>query len=497
MSIKRIIPSDTSSSSTWINIFDFTDQYFNEEHSVTETLTDTDIYTDELAKFTKLAGKDIKIMHLNINSLFLKIDEIHAILDTKEFDMVFLNETKLDSFIPNTKVCHHGYNIQRRDRDYSDSIGLGKKGGGLIVYTKKYLNCSISISNNFEAIHVKLLTSKKNVNFLACYKSPSIHNTDCIHFLDSYISSIDPAEPLFIVGDLNMNTNSQNGNELVSFIKDNNLDNIVIQPTRVRTCFYKNRSKMKNTSATHIDVILHNKLLTNKTEVIGCPFSDHKFVVASIKLNLVEPLPTTIWSRNLSEDKLLLIEKELTKMDYSAMDCISTVNEKWLFMKTKIISIIDKISPIKQIKLKNKERYPWNDLELYKVKSFRDISYSKAKKSQNENDWEIYKTARKEFQKLNRSKILEYFSDKNLTHFKNSKKFWNFYKSSVKMKSDQMTMEGPNLVQVNGESESNPEKIATSFNKFFTSIKSLSLSSKEDSHEFIVNHLNDLKKKMK
>ena len=139
LSIKSIVPSDTSSCSNWINIFDFTDQYFNEEHSVAETLTDTDIYTDELAKFTKLAGKDIKIMHLNINSLFLKIDEIHAILDTKEFDMVFLNETKLDSFIPNTKVCHQGYNIQRRDRDCSDSIGLGKKGGGLIVYTKKYM----------------------------------------------------------------------------------------------------------------------------------------------------------------------------------------------------------------------------------------------------------------------------------------------------------------------------------------------------------------------
>ena len=455
-------------------------------------------FSDELSEFAKASVNDLKVIHLNINSLFIKIDEIHDLLDKKEFDLVFLNETKLDNSVPNSRVAHHAYNIHRRDRDYCDSIGFGRHGGGLLVYSKKYLKCSISIARNFEALKLKLTINKQIINFLACYKSPSIHNKDCIQFLESFISTEDPAEPLFIIGDLNMDTSREKENELNHFIKDNNYTNIVNKPTRIRTCFYKkkpnNKDKIKNTSSTLIDVVIHNGLLDTKSDVIGCPFSDHKFVVASFKLKTKEPTHEIILSRNLSAEKLKLIEEKISKQTFSDIDSSITVDEQWTKLKNNLISIIDEVSPLKQVKLKNKERYPWYDLELNKVKSHRDTSYAKAKQSQLPNDWEIYKDARRNFQKLNKSKIIDYFKDKNASYFKKSKKFWDFYKTSVKLKSDQLITEGPNNILINDHLETDPEEIDTVFNKFFTSIKSLSLSSIDQCNEFIKNHLNELKK---
>ena len=144
----------------WLNVYNFTDEYFNEDNTYLEATHNTSIYSDELTEFVKASDNDLKIVHLNINSLYIKIDEIHDLLDKKEFDLMFLNETKLDSSVPNSKVSHHAYNMHRRDRDYSESVGLGRHGGGLIVYSKKYLNCSVSLSKNFEALKLKLKKNK-------------------------------------------------------------------------------------------------------------------------------------------------------------------------------------------------------------------------------------------------------------------------------------------------------------------------------------------------
>ncbi len=55
------------------------------------------------------------------------------------------------------------------------------------------------------------------------------------------------------------------------------------------------------TSSTLIDVVLHNKNLVLDTEVIGCPNSDHDFVICSIKVESRKPEPETIFSRSYSE----------------------------------------------------------------------------------------------------------------------------------------------------------------------------------------------------
>ena len=84
-----------------------------------------------------------------------------------------------------------------------------------------------------------------------------------------------------------------------------------------------------------------------------------------------------------------------------------------------------------------------------------------------------YKNARKEFKNLNRMKIKEYFEKKTSYDFKNSKKFWSFYKSSIKIRSDLAFDENPETIQ-HGELNANsiPEQ-AEMFNNFFTIVNHL------------------------
>ena len=69
---------------------------------------------------------NLKIGHLNVNSIYGKVDEIINLLSTCQFDILFIAESKIDCSVSNSLFAHLNYRIIRRDR---------KKGaGGLLVY---------------------------------------------------------------------------------------------------------------------------------------------------------------------------------------------------------------------------------------------------------------------------------------------------------------------------------------------------------------------------
>lgn len=82
-----------------------------------------------------------------------------------------------------------------------------------------------------------------------------------------------------------MDMNSFLGDKLCEFVENNNLKNAVTDFTRVATRVSK--SNQLTTSKSLIDVLLHNGDFVDIAKVIGCPFSDHKFVSATLKLQAV------------------------------------------------------------------------------------------------------------------------------------------------------------------------------------------------------------------
>ena len=83
--------------------------------------------TDHIKSFKNLNNTDFSILHLNINSLYLKREEIFPILDLNIFYIICLNETKLNETVPNSFFQHPSYQQIRHDRTFSGGGGLNKK----------------------------------------------------------------------------------------------------------------------------------------------------------------------------------------------------------------------------------------------------------------------------------------------------------------------------------------------------------------------------------
>jgi len=120
-----------NSNDGWEN-FNFTDDYWVESHNfpsspILQNFPDFREFFDE---FGATYSNNFKILHFNINSLFCKFNEINDILNKKIFDIVFIQETKISSNIPDAFFSNIGYNILRRDRPNGG-------GGGILIFTSK------------------------------------------------------------------------------------------------------------------------------------------------------------------------------------------------------------------------------------------------------------------------------------------------------------------------------------------------------------------------
>ena len=89
-----------------------------------------DSNSDDYIRYFKLNyDTNFSILHLNIDRLFNKRYELNEILNQNVFDLVLLNETKLDQFTTDEAINNDNYQLLRRDRTLN--------GGGIVVYIRK------------------------------------------------------------------------------------------------------------------------------------------------------------------------------------------------------------------------------------------------------------------------------------------------------------------------------------------------------------------------
>ncbi|RNA12023.1 hypothetical protein BpHYR1_035129 [Brachionus plicatilis] len=166
---------------------------------------------------------------------------------------------------------------------------------------------------------------------------------------------------------------------------------------------------------------------------------------------------------------------QIDEIDWSGFKNFSSIDEKWMFVNEKLIKIIENTAPFR-----------WYDDDLICLKHSRDISYKKLKLSGNEDD------KLKQFKLLNDEKLIHFFQDKTLNDFKNAKKFWQFYLPLICMKSDKNS--NTPLICIKNENEVINDKLnmCEIFNKYFTSIRSSSELTNNDSKSFIQDQFSKL-----
>ena len=110
-------------------------------------------------------------------------------------------------------------------------------------------------------------------------------------------------DPIFIVGDFNMDLNFDRSKILKEFMCEYRLKNFIKVPTRLCSRVIIKGSNIKN-SSTLIDVLIHNDDLITNALVVDCPFSDHKLIAGSIRIEKEKLVDSIIWAQNLSKKNL-------------------------------------------------------------------------------------------------------------------------------------------------------------------------------------------------
>ena len=124
-------------------------------------------------------SNNLNLLHLNINSLFNKEHDLSEILALKCYDVVCLNETKIDDSTKLQIQKHPYYNMIRRDRS--------NNGGGILALIRKeYKIIQSFAANDYEALYFQLNVAERNLNFIVCYRPPSTNES---LFIESWRTS--------------------------------------------------------------------------------------------------------------------------------------------------------------------------------------------------------------------------------------------------------------------------------------------------------------------
>jgi hypothetical protein len=264
------------------------------------------------------------ILHLNIYSIFNKFKHVFDLLNGLDFDIIALNEIKLDDSVPDKLYEHYKYNLKRRNRD--------SRGGGLMIYIQKcYKILDYTSSADYELISCKLLVNKLPYQFIFTYKPPNTHHDAYLDFMDTFLKSKNLNEQMLIIGDLNMDMLSSKGAHLRDFCDEFGLVNFVKEPTRV----------VYGKSSTLIDVVLHNGTCIESTHVVDFPYSDHKMVITKCKFKSVVNPHIISTKRKLNEKAIQAICGCLAAIDFSFLESVRDPENRCFFFKKIILDEVN------------------------------------------------------------------------------------------------------------------------------------------------------------
>ena len=155
----------------------------------------------------------LHFVHLNINSLLSKREELRQIAKDTNSAVIGLSETKLDETIFDSEISIPNYSLIRKDRN--------RKGGGVTCYISSniFLNSQNYLSEETENISFDLLFPKAKPIFIAIVYKSSTDNR-FLGYLSRGINDFNLMEnDLFILGDTYINI-LNNGENILDKYKD-------------------------------------------------------------------------------------------------------------------------------------------------------------------------------------------------------------------------------------------------------------------------------------
>ena len=242
-------------------------------------------YNDD--KFEPFRKRGLHFLHINVNSLLSKIDELRDVVGHTKPAILGITESKLDSSVSDQEVNISGYSILRSDRN--------RYGGGVNCYVRADLCFKRRnvFSNSIENVFFNLLIPKlKSLSIGIFYRPPNVNT-----FLETFVNNLKLIDlkktEVYFLGDFNINllvndTFVLKENQSLDFRNINcplkskykelcqtfSLKETIHEPTRITS-----------TTSSHLDQILTNagRKISQKG-VIDVVLLDHRLICCTQKI---------------------------------------------------------------------------------------------------------------------------------------------------------------------------------------------------------------------
>ena len=234
----------------------------------------------------------------------------------------------------------------------------------------------------------------------------------------------------------------------------------------------KNPTRITKLTSTILDLILvsdPNKI--SNSGVLSYSVSDHQMIYCTRKIRKSPGKQTdAVKLRSMKNYTKEAFNVQLQEVDWREVLECNTVEEAWSIFKCKFLATIDKISPIRQIRLKQ-NTVPWMTGEILHLIHDRDQVYCKFKKTKDHSLYDRYIFLRNQVQNKKVQAKSDFLTDKLNVYKKQPKKLWQTIKS-LGTSSQSRTKPGSVGLNIENELCFEKSKVTEQFNKFFTTIAS-------------------------
>ena len=237
--------------------------------------------------FEVFNNKGLHFMHLNINGLLNKIDELCYITRSSNAAVIGITETKLGNTVYDSEVTVDGYNIVRNDRNRS--------GGEVACYIRNNIcfNRKNCLSDNIENIFIDLLFPKKKpISVCIIYKPPS--QSQFLQQIITEFEALDLDNEIYILGDFNINLLFRDKYILNKSNEIKNIDkNLLPEISRYKEfCSIYGLSQLidcptritSNTSTLIDHIFTNTQENISQSGVIDTAISDHSLIYCTRKI---------------------------------------------------------------------------------------------------------------------------------------------------------------------------------------------------------------------
>ena len=389
-----------------------------DKHDDEDISIDTDDDDDENDSVSVLRyEKGTSFAIFNIASLLGKIDEFRIFMQKNPVDVIALNETCLDSTIPDTEVYVENFDVYRNDRN--------RNGGGVAVYMRSdsgftYKAREDLMPSELEVVAIEMKKCNMKPTVVIAWYRPPGSEMKLFEHIEYVLEQVEIEDKsILLLGDVNCDLLAVNPHcytiKMNEVAENFHLKQVITKPTRV--------TETSESLIDHIYTSCPNNV--NESDVIHTAMSDHYCAYTIIGKEKKVKSQNHKYSmnrkyKNLDENRF---RSDIANVDWYNVTKYSCIDKAVSEFENIFLNIANKHAPLKRKRVRQNNSSPWLTDEILAAMRERDQLKKRASKTKSPQLWNDFRKLRNKVNGMIKESKKMYVTNGLKT--KDSKEVWN------------------------------------------------------------------------